>query len=51
MRQEDQIGSLEVGKEADFIALDQNILDIQPNRISKTRVLETYLRGKLIYQR
>ncbi|MEP1779433.1 amidohydrolase [Reichenbachiella sp.] len=50
MRQEDQVGSLEVGKEADFIVLDQNIIDIQPNRISKTRVLETYLRGKLIYQ-
>lgn len=49
MRQEDKVGSLEVGKEADFIVLDQNIFDINPSQINKTQVLKTYLRGELIH--
>lgn len=49
MRQEDKVGSLEVGKEADFIVLDQNIFDIAVNQINKTTVLETYLQGNQIY--
>lgn len=50
MRQEDKVGSLEVGKEADFIILDQNLFDISPEEISETKVLETYLQGILIYE-
>lgn len=49
MRQEDKVGSLEVGKEADFIVLDQHIFQIDPNRINQTRVTRTYLRGELVY--
>ncbi|RMG83255.1 MAG: amidohydrolase [Bacteroidetes bacterium] len=51
MRQEDRVGSIEVGKEADLIVLDQNIFEIQPNQIHQTVVLETYLQGRLIYRR
>ncbi|MEQ9265983.1 MAG: amidohydrolase [Balneolaceae bacterium] len=50
MRQEDKVGTLEIGKEADFIILNQNIFDINPNRINQTRVLKTYLKGELIYE-
>jgi predicted amidohydrolase YtcJ len=50
MRQEDKVGSLEVGKEADFIVLSQNLFEIGVDKINKTRVLETYLKGQLIYQ-
>jgi len=51
MRQEDKVGSLEAGKEADFIILSQNIFDVQPNQINQTQVLETYLKGEFIYFR
>ncbi|MEO0874545.1 MAG: amidohydrolase [Bacteroidota bacterium] len=51
MRQEQLVGSIEEGKEADFIVLDRNLFDISPTQISRTKVLETYLRGELVYQR
>lgn len=51
MRQENIVGSIEVGKEADLILLDRNPFDISSNQISKTKVLETYLQGELIYER
>ena len=51
MRQEDKVGSIEVGKEADLIWLDRDIFDILPTNISKTKVLKTYLRGELVYER
>ena len=49
MRQENKVGSIEVGKEADFIVLDKNLFNAPPNQISQTQVLETYLQGTLIY--
>ncbi len=51
MRQEDKVGTLEVGKEADFIILNQNLFEIEPDQISRTQVLRTYLRGELVYER
>ncbi len=50
MRQEDKVGSLEVGKEADFVVLSQNLFEIPSNVIDQTQVISTYLRGELIYQ-
>ncbi|MEM7374120.1 MAG: amidohydrolase [Bacteroidota bacterium] len=51
MRQEEVVGSLEAGKEADFIVLDRNLFDISPTQIRKTKVDETYLRGRLVHER
>lgn len=51
MRQEDIVGSLEVGKEADFIVLDRNLFEIPTNQISQTKVDMTYLQGELVYER
>lgn len=51
MRQENKVGSLEVGKEADFIILNQNLFTIPTPQINSTFVLETYLRGKRIYKK
>ena len=48
--QEDLIGSLEEGKLADFILLDQDIFTIDPSRIWKTQVLETWVNGEIIQQ-
>ncbi|MCX7683229.1 MAG: amidohydrolase [Anaerolineae bacterium] len=47
---EDQIGSLEAGKKADFIVLSQNILDIDPRQIHNTVVLLTYFEGKEVFR-
>jgi len=44
---EDQIGSLEVGKKADLIVLDQNLFEIDPHDIHKAKVLLTIMDGKV----
>ena len=48
---EHQIGSLEPGKLADFIVIDTDVLTCPPEQIEKTKVLRTYLGGKLVFQR
>lgn len=48
--EEDRKGSIEKGKLADFIVLDRDILDCPLDQIASTRVLETYVGGKLVYQ-
>lgn len=46
---EDQIGSLEIGKKADFIVLDKNIFETQPLDIHEINVVQTYFNGELVY--
>jgi predicted amidohydrolase YtcJ len=49
--EEESKGSLEVGKLADLVILDQNPLKIDPVRIKEIKVVETIKEGKTIYQR
>lgn len=46
--QETILGSLELGKKADFIIIDQDIFSIKPTEIWKTKVLETWVNGKKV---
>lgn len=49
--EEDQKGSIEPGKLADFVVLDRDILSIDPAHIMDVEVEQTWLGGKLVYQR
>ena len=48
---EKQVGSLEPGKFADFIVVDTDLLTCPPERIEKTKVLQTYLAEKVVFTR
>lgn len=48
-RHEDTTGSIETGKLADLIVLDQNLFEIEPRSISETQVLLTLLGGEVVY--
>jgi hypothetical protein len=50
MHRETEIGSLEVGKRADFVVLDGNPLTTDPAGITDLRVLATVLDGNPIHQ-
>ncbi len=49
--EEDRKGSIERGKLADMIVLDQDILTIDPDHIMDINVEQTWLGGKLVYER
>jgi predicted amidohydrolase YtcJ len=48
-RREHETGSLEVGKAADFVIVDRNVLTVPVRRIGGTRVLETFVDGEEVY--
>ena len=48
---EDRIGSLEAGKQADFVVIDRDLLTCPEDEIKSTRALATYLDGKRVFQR
>jgi hypothetical protein len=48
---EDDLGSIEVGKHADMIVLDQNLFEIDRDDISKTKVLQAILGGNVVFDR
>ncbi|KAB1160418.1 amidohydrolase [Tenacibaculum aiptasiae] len=51
MRQENKVGSLEVGKLADFVVLDRDIFTISTSQIKQTKVILTIFNGKEIYKK
>ena len=49
--EENEKGSIEVGKYADFIILDNDLLNIQENRIPNTKIVATFVNGELVFNR
>ena len=41
-------GTIEAGKDADFIAINQNLLEIPVEKIHETKVLQTVLQGNTV---
>ena len=48
---EDKIGSIEEGKYADFVVLNNNLFEIPVNDISETQILTTVFSGKVVFNR
>ncbi len=55
LQRDKEAGSLETGKSADFIVVDQDILALadagKADQVAGTHVLETWFQGKPVYQR
>jgi predicted amidohydrolase YtcJ len=47
--EENEKGSIEVGKLADFTILNQNIMTVDAEKIPKTKATATYLNGEKVY--
>lgn len=48
--EEQQKGSLKVGKMADIAVLDRNLLTCTADELPETKALMTVLAGKIVYQ-
>lgn len=49
--EEDEKGSIEKGKMADFVVLDRDIMKVPENEIHKANVLKTFLDGEIVFDR
>jgi hypothetical protein len=49
--EENERGSLEKGKNADFIILDQDLLKADESKILSTKVKATYVDGKKVFEK
>ena len=48
--EENDKGSLETGKLADFIVVDRDVLNTSPEKLKDTKVLQTFVGGELVYE-
>ena len=46
---EHEVGSIEVGKYADFVILEEDPRKVEADRIDEIKVVETWMNGKLVY--
>ena len=46
---EDEVGSIEVGKWADLVVMDRNLLTVDPDQILEAKTLRTFVSGIQVY--
>lgn len=51
IRMEDKLGSIEVGKYADFVILEENLFDVSSDKIADVKVIATMMDGKFTYNK
>jgi hypothetical protein len=49
-KDEDKYGSLEVGKQANFVVLDADVFETPKDEIKEIKVLETWIDGEQVYE-
>lgn len=49
--EEDEKGSIEIGKFADFIILDNDLIESEENKIPYTNIVATFINGELVFNR
>ncbi len=49
--EEDEKGSLEIGKYADFVILNEDLMTIDIEKVPELKVQSTYINGELVYQK
>ena len=47
---EDIIGTVEVGKKADLVVFDRNLIEVDPKEISDSKILYTVSNGDIVYK-
>jgi predicted amidohydrolase YtcJ len=50
IRMEDKLGSLEVGKYADLVVLEQNLFDVATDKVADVKVVATVMDGEFTYR-
>jgi predicted amidohydrolase YtcJ len=50
LRLEHKVGSIEVGKQADLVVMDRNLLEIDTYTIHQARVIMTMMNGRITYE-
>ena len=48
--EEKERGSIEVGKMADFVILDADLMKIENEKMRATKVLKTFIGGEMLYE-
>ncbi len=48
---DDEVGSIEVGKQADIVVYDRNLFEIAPDALSEASVDLTIFDGRIVYER
>ena len=50
MFEEDEKGSIEKGKHADFVVTDKDIMEIEMEEVPEVKVLRTFVQGEGVYK-